>query len=221
MNRLAKPFPLTAGFLAVTIGLAFTKLAETAVIIGGSFVLFLSVLFIHEAGHALFGKVAGYRFHYLAVGPILIEKNPTLKIKANDNWLYFGGVTSSTPDTGNIDDIISKHKWFVIGGPFVSALASFAGLVVWYIGKIDAAMFFSLLNAVIFIVTVLPYKGAMKSDGRVFLELSKGGKPAAEFLLDLLLLKEIMSPKEPSEWSEELIIQGQFTEPESEKPPPD
>jgi hypothetical protein len=52
-----------------------------------------------------------------------------------------------------------------------------------------------------------------KSDGRVLLDLSKQGKQSEEFLIFLLLIKEMNSPIHPTNWSKDLIEQAKTLQP--------
>ncbi|MFD3450361.1 hypothetical protein ACFDTO_37930 [Microbacteriaceae bacterium 4G12] len=217
MNKLFTPLPVTVAIVILFAGLSFTSVAHITSQYAPYFGMMFLVLFIHEAGHALGGKIAGYRFHYLTVGPITIEKSPTFRIKRNDSWMTYGGVASSTPDTTTLGEIIPKHKWFVAGGPLLSLITAICSVVVWFITKQEVAIYFAIFNFIIFIVPIIPYQGAFKSDGRVLLELSKGGESAEAYLLDLMLLKEMMSPAHPSTWSNELIEQALHVKPAGDR----
>ena len=207
MKFLKSPLGVTLIFFAAVIALQFTDYAETMLELAIFVSLAMLTFFIHEVGHTLFGVLAGYRFHYLIAGPFLIEKTDKIKVRANESWAMFGGVASCSPVSEDVTKIIKQHQWFAGGGPLVSLLTAIIALSIGFSFDQAYIKFFGILNLAIFAVTIIPFKGAMKSDGRVLLELRRGGKEAEAFLGSLLLLKEMMSPKHPADWSASLIEQ--------------
>lgn len=216
MSFITKPLGVTVITALLICLFNFTNYASIANFIGIALVLLFLTLFFHELGHVLFGIVAGYRFNYLTVGPITIENAERIHIKPNSSWFLFGGVASCTPFSKDLTSIVKQHKWFAAGGPVFSIAAAIISLIVGRAMDIQFVTYFGIFNLIIFIVTILPYKGALKSDGRVILELSKEGKEKEEFLLSLLLLKEMNSPIHPLEWSEELIERAKTLPPADE-----
>ncbi|WP_421663994.1 site-2 protease family protein [Lysinibacillus telephonicus] len=216
MNFIRKPLGITVITALLICLFNFTNYASIANFIGVALVLLFLTLFFHELGHVLFGIGVGYRFNYLTVGPITIENTDRIHIKPNNSWFLFGGVASCTPFSKDLTSIAKQHKWFAAGGPIFSLVAAIISLIIGRAMDVQFVTYFGIFNLIIFIVTILPYKGALKSDGRVILELSKGGKEKEEFLLSLLLLKEMNSPKHPSEWSEELIERAKTLPPADE-----
>lgn len=59
----------------------------------------------------------------------------------------------------------------------------------------------------IFIITAIPFKGGLKSDGRVMLELLGSGEDKEQLVSSILLGKEMMSPAHPTSWPNYLIEQ--------------
>lgn len=214
MRSITTPLGLTA-IIAIVIGLFnFTNIATEANLLGLFFILLLLTLFIHELGHALFAINAGYRFNYLTIGPITFENTDRFRIKRNDSWFLFGGVASCSPKSSDLTSIAKQHKLFVAGGPIFSIVAAIISLLVGISSDIDMFTYFGIFNLFIFLVTILPYQqGALKSDGRVLLELSKGGKQTEELLTILLLIKEMNSPIHPTNWSEDLIERAKALKP--------
>lgn len=139
-----------------------------------------------------------------------------MHIKANDSWFLFGGAASCSPLTDDLTAIAKQHKLFAAGGPVFSAAAALISLSIGIPMDLDLAIYLGLFNLAIFIVTIYPTNGALKSDGGVLLELSRGGEQTKEFLVSLLLLKELNSPLHPSEWSEELIDRVKTMKPSSD-----
>jgi hypothetical protein len=212
MSKIFTPFHTCLLGIALLIGFSFTshadKVFSIGLVAGSAFI----VLFIHELGHVIGGKLAGYTFLFLTVGPVTIEKNPAIKIVPNHSWLAFGGLASCMPSEIDLTKMVKKHKWFVAGGPLFTLLAFMISLSFWAVTKAEMAMMLTVLNLAIFFVTAIPFKGTFNSDGSVFLLLRKGGKEAETYLAGLILLKEMMSPRRPSEWDEQLIQEAYKTQ---------
>ena len=213
MNNITKPIGVTVLIALFVCFFNFTNLATLANYTALTLLLLLFTLFIHELGHVLFGIGSGYRFNYLTVGPITIENTDRLHIKANESWFFVGGVASCAPLSSNLSSIIKQHKRFVAGGPIFSFAAGVISLILGITMDLKVISYLGACNLIIFIVTILPYKGAIKSDGRVLLELTKGDKHAEEYLLSLLLIKEMNSPLHPTKWSADLIEQAKTLPP--------
>ena len=216
MHTITKPWGLTILITILIILFNFTNYGSIANFIGLTLVLLFLTLFIHELGHALFGIWAGYRFNYLTVGPLTIENTEHLHIKVNDNWLLFGGVASCSPLSSDVTNIAKQHKRFVVGGPVFSIVTASISITIGTSMDIQFFTYFGIFNLIIFFITILPYRGAIKSDGRVLLELSKQGKQTEEFLISLLLMKEMNSPTHPTNWSIELIEKAKTITPSAD-----
>lgn len=204
-------------YIISSIVLSFTSYSEWTVIIALGLLTMFLVLFLHELGHVIGGKTAGYEFLFMTVGPITIEKSPKIRIVPNHSWMAFGGLASCVPHKVELTDLVKKHKLFVAGGPAFTVLATLIGVILWIITDSELAFLFTILNASIFIVTATPFQGTYKSDGGVFLLLQKGGKEAERFLAELLLIKEMMSSKYPAEWDKHLINEARFTNASTER----
>ncbi|SOC13397.1 peptidase M50-like protein [Ureibacillus xyleni] len=213
MRKITSPLSITF-LLAILIFLFnFTKYADIANYFGISIVLLFFTLLIHELGHMLFGIWSGYRFNYLTVGPLTIENTNRFQIKINNSWFFVGGVASCSPLSSNLATIASQHRRFVAGGPIFSIVIAIVSFLVGNSLNINWITYFGVFNFLIFLATIIPYQGAIKSDGRVLLELSKQGKEREEFLISLLLLKEMNSPIHPTKWSIDLIEQAKTLHP--------
>lgn len=69
-------------------------------------------------------------------------------------------------------------------------------------------MYFSLFNAGIVAATAIPFNGAIKSDGRVVVELWRNDEHTNAYLSSILLTKEMMTPAHPTTWSSHLVEQA-------------
>lgn len=213
MSSITKPFGATVILVILILAFNFTNFATALNYAGLTLLLLVSTLFIHEIGHVLFGVFSGYRFNYLTIGPVTIENSDRLRIKRNESWFLFGGVASCSPQTSNLSTIAKQHQRFVAGGPILSLAAAVISLIIGMLMNVVFITYFGFFNIFIFLVTILPYRGALKSDGRVLLELKKGGKQTEEFLISLLLVKEMSSPTHPKDWSEHFVEQAKTLKP--------
>ena len=205
MNFLKSPLGVTLLVALIVVALQFTDKAEAARDMGVLALLAIITFFIHELGHVVFGVAAGYQFHFLTAGPVTIEHG---RIRANESWAFYGGVASCSPKTDDLQKIIRQHILFAAGGPIVSIVVAIASLVIGYMLEYQVLKFFGILNVAIFAATIIPFKGALKSDGRVLVELLSNGKDKEQFLSSILLLKEMMSPTHPTSWSSKLVEQA-------------
>ncbi|MEH6942069.1 site-2 protease family protein [Bacillus sp. JJ722] len=212
MKKIFTPLNMCLLLISIGIVLSFSSYSETVNFIGLTFIIALVVIFIHELGHVFGGKLAGYKFLYMTVGPITIKKDPNLKVVPNNTWITFGGVASCVPTEINLSDLVKRHTLFVAGGPILTVIASIISLAIWFVTENDVAMMFTILNTSIFFATAIPFQGTFKSDGSVFLLLQKGGKEVETFLAELLLMIEMMSPKSPIYWEKQLILEAKNVE---------
>jgi hypothetical protein len=212
MKKLLSPLNASFLFTCIIIALQFTPYAQNALSIGLTALCAFLVLFIHELGHVIGGRLAGYQFLFMTVGPVTIEKSPSFKIVPNPSWTSFGGLASCVPADIHIAKMVKQHKWFVAGGPLLTLAACFISLLFWMAADSEAAMMLTILHAAIFCATAIPLKGTFNSDGSVLLMLQKGGKEAEAYLAGLLLVKEMMSAHSPKEWNAGLIAEAQKTE---------
>lgn len=205
MRILKSPLGITVLITLLVVALQFTNKAEIARDIGILLVFAILTFFIHELGHVLFGVLAGYRFHFLTAGPITIERS---RIRTNESWAFYGGVASCSPKTDDLQKIIRQHLLFVAGGPTVSIVVAIVSLFTGFMMESQLLKFFGVLNVGVFAATIIPFKGAFKSDGRVLVELLSNGNDKEQFISSILLLKEMMSPAHPTSWSSKLVEQA-------------
>jgi hypothetical protein len=139
---------------------------------------------LHELGHALAGRLQGFRLYWLVVGPLMWRRQPPgrLRFGWNRNLNLAGGLALSAPP----DDhrLRERFRVFAAGGPLASlgwgalALGGYALLPAGTQGTVPAAAL-ALSGAVsllLFVVTMLPLQaGGFVSDGRRLLNLSRPG----------------------------------------------
>ncbi len=202
MRFLKSPLGVTLLITFIVVVLQFTDMAALARDIGILLLFAILTFFVHELGHVIFGVAVGYQFNFLTAGPITIEHG---RIRVNEIWALYGGVASCSPKTDDLQKIIRQHLWFVAGGPIVSVVVSITFLILGFMMELQLLTFFGILNAGIFAVTIIPFKGTFKSDGRVIVELLSKGNDKKQFLSSILLIKEMMSPTHPTSWSSKLV----------------
>ena len=145
---------------------------------------------IHEIGHLIAGKVVGFKFYMLTVGPFKIQrKGDRLQAGLNRHLNIGGGLTIMLPETEQYQD--SDMFWFILGGPlgnFFFTLVSLATVLTLAMNSSDLAgsltayivyttAFISLLLGV---TALLPANSDLfESDGTQLLDLKRGGDKAA------------------------------------------
>jgi len=88
------------------------------------------VIAVHEAGHVLGGWLAGFRFRFVVVGPLRIERSADgIRLRLNRSLRHYGGLAGSASGPGNADAF--RRGWIVqaAAGPLLSLLA---GTTAWF-----------------------------------------------------------------------------------------
>lgn len=82
--------------------------------------LFLS-LFLHEIGHLLGGMLVGFRFGFLAIGPLMLRREgERIRLVANPHGSLFGGIAATYPtDTHRL---MERMAVAVVAGPGMNGL---------------------------------------------------------------------------------------------------
>ncbi|UOR07054.1 M50 family metallopeptidase [Hymenobacter aerilatus] len=149
---------------------------------------------LHELGHALAGRLQGFRLHWLTVGPLMWRRQPTgrLRFEWNRNLNTAGGLALSVPP----DDVRLRERFrmFVAGGPLASLVWGVVGVGLYALLPAAAqgtvpAMALAMIGGIsflLFIVTILPFQaGGFASDGMRIRNLSRSG-PAQELEVAML-----------------------------------
>ncbi len=189
-------------FIIMIVCLFITSLRDFAVIITTSLVGMLFIVFIHECGHVLFGKMAKYQFVFLTIGPITIENTEKgITLTENNNWMLFGGAACMVPISIDTQQIRKQHALFAAGGPIISLSFAIVSYIIWRLVGGEFWDFFAIGNFVIFLVTAIPLNFGMKTDGLVFITMLRGGAQADHFLEEISIMNEMLSKKSPLEWN--------------------
>lgn len=157
-------------------------------------------LMLHEFGHVIAGKVAGFEFEFVVLGPFKIYKsNGKLKISQNDNWELAGGVTRSY--LTNKTKIRKKLIIYTAGGPLISIMLAILFLTLDYIFNIEFLNTFFLINILISLATLLPLGDENnKTDGKELLTLLKNDLNTMKYLNTFLIMNELLSVRRPRDW---------------------
>ncbi|PRT15286.1 M50 family metallopeptidase [Bacillus wiedmannii] len=159
---------------------------------------------IHELGHIIFGRIVGFEFVYFITGPIKIEKTQKgITLKENKNWESVGGIAKMKPPIVKLEEMRHRQILYSAGGPIFSFLFSFIGIFLYNEINQVILLYFSLLNAAIFIVTIIPI--GKRTDGYSIFSLLRNNEKSIKRLEDMLIYTELISNKEPSEWNKEYI----------------
>lgn len=179
------------GFMAAKIGLDSGRSASTAQVVA-FIVLFLPAFFlvvgVHEAGHAMAGKLVNFDFRMYVVGPFMWDKEESgWKFKWNKNVNLSGGLVICIPST--TDNLAKRFSIYSLGGPVASfiftAFAYGLKLMIVVINTNQnpvlnvtesAFALISFLSLMIFIVTIIPMHNAgFYTDGARALRFLRGG----------------------------------------------
>ncbi|MBX2820899.1 MAG: hypothetical protein KTR29_14495 [Rhodothermaceae bacterium] len=194
---------------------------QKGILLTGIFVLLPFAIAIHEGGHLLGGKLAGFQFALFVVGPLMIMRQGNgIKFKLNKSFATYGGLAASFP-TSTVH-LRRGMLMLVAGGPLTSLLTGllfFAlGLFVFpipasteslsFLGLFAriALLFMGLVSIVIAFVTMIPGKtGGFMTDGARLRLLAKGGPASDRELAVWQVTTTSMAGTRPSEWPKEAL----------------
>lgn len=203
---------LTLALLGATVGYAVAELLGPAapdpgvplpLLLLALPVVVFGVLFIHECGHLLGGRVAGFRFVLLVVGPLeLTRAGGGVRLALNKNPALYGGIAGSVPPGGR--DLRRKMAVYVAGGPLASLALGITALLAASGLPGDGAFplgITGLVSLVIAVVTLLPTRlGGFVSDGARLLMLLRGGPEAERWCGLAAIYGASMGGTRPRDW---------------------
>ncbi|MGE7882935.1 M50 family metallopeptidase [Bacillus sp. NPDC094077] len=168
--------------------------------------ILLLVLAIHELGHVVFGLINGFKFKFMTVGPITVQKEKgKVRIRENKLWMYFGGVAMLVPLSTVTPNLSKKWAWMTLGGPITSLLFGITSGYIYMVSYYQYLLYFSVFHFVIFAATIVPIKGTLMSDGMQFLILIKDDEKAKQHVYTIQVSSELFSYKRPKDWDERLV----------------
>ena len=173
---------------------------------------FLIAILIHELGHVIGGKLAGYSFVMLTVGPFKwVREQERVRWRWNTSLNTFGGLALMIPPVAESES--RRMARFILGGPIASfclGIFSILGIALIqttqsHAAHVNQGAFFLVIVAVIALLTgastLIPYStSGFASDGGQYLDLMRGGHRAERHLLMLTLSACSLNGRRPREW---------------------
>ncbi|MGV3616964.1 MAG: M50 family metallopeptidase [Fimbriimonas sp.] len=186
----------------------------------------LLAILVHEVGHVLAGRRAGFDFRTLKVGPFEWRREgDRTKFGRAPRMRGIGGMVRMLPQ--GRDDLARRLGIFIAGGPIASVawcLATF-GLYRYALslhlqnsvaGSVLYLVSFGLFSTglVLIVGTVLPFSARNGSATDMKLLLALRGKPEDQgrIVAWFLLAKELLGGVRARDWSADLLDQARFPE---------
>lgn len=192
--------------MIIVIGLFFDRTYEMTVMITTLLLTASLAITVHELGHVFLGKLNGFKFVFFVTGPFQFEKTRNgIKLTENKQWLLFGGVAMMTPPIEKQEMMRKKIAWYTAGGPIFSFSFVVMSYLLYTLLSRDFFLLFTIMNIAIFIATIIPMKMGMKTDGYTLLTLLKSNEESSQLIEEILISRELLSRKQPSEWNETYI----------------
>jgi len=114
---------------------------------------------LHECGHLAAGKLMGYRFRLLALGPLWILRSPAgLRFYWRWSPIYWGPMAAAMPRSA--DRYASRIAWYIAGGPLASVIVAIAALATSQLTSGEWRLFLRTLvlaSACVFAATAQPF----------------------------------------------------------------
>jgi hypothetical protein len=125
-------------FLAVLVGLPIIRYtyasswrpgfstSEWLTFVGMLLLTVHAVIAVHELGHLLGGRLVGFRFRLLVVGPLrIVADDDRLRLGLNRNLIEYAGVAGSAPEdaTASGPEFTKRMAIVLAAGPILSLLA--------------------------------------------------------------------------------------------------
>ncbi|HDR3888405.1 TPA: M50 family metallopeptidase [Bacillus cereus] len=208
MDVLRRPaFSMFVAFVCSALyGFIRIEKVQQIIEIWAFFGIALLVLIIHELGHVIFGLMGGLKFKFMTVGPITVQKEKgKIRIRENKIWMYVGGVAMLVPPSTHAPNLSKKWAWMTLSGPLTSLVFGIVSGYIYMVSYYHMLLYFSVLHLAIFVVTAIPIRGTLLSDGMQFLILIKDDERAREHLYTIQVSSELLSYKRPKDWDERLI----------------
>lgn len=209
---------MAGAFVGVSIGEQFVDRfnfdpPNLYVAIPGVVICAFLAVFMHELGHVIGGKIAGFRFILMIVGPFKwIREKKGIAFRWNTSFQMGGGLALLLPEQGR--PLRRQLGWYIAGGPLMNMVLASAFIVsAWWLSQhpesslaIPHTGFFVLLSALlhggIMLVTLIPFPTrGLDNDGTKLLDLLRGGQRAETNLLIHALTASSISGVRPRDWN--------------------
>ncbi|MCF8262606.1 MAG: hypothetical protein K9J12_17650 [Melioribacteraceae bacterium] len=193
------------GKVFISSGSAKTGDNSIPILLLNGFLALYLVLIIHEVGHVIGGKLVGFKFLFLTVGPLsLLNNESKLKLALNNDVSLFGGIAGCMPDS--TENLPKKMLVYILGGPGASLLFALLFLGINYL-ILDSTNLFLLISGFgsggIFIASIIPGKASgFKTDGAQALIFMRGGNEAEYTAITSKIMTMTLSGTRPKDWSQ-------------------
>ncbi len=168
--------------------------------------------FVHELGHLVAGRHAGFHLLRFAFSFFMITRTPD-GLRPDFGRGHMGGYVVCVPE--HDDDLAHRWQLFVLGGP-IATLFQFIILLlaVWLLHtfmQLPVSVVLWLFLVALFVLyilllTVVPFSfGGALNDGAIIRILRQGGDRAEFLLTQVRLLAQSAGGKRPCELNAELI----------------
>lgn len=189
---------LIGGVIGVVLGESDVDLDFTMLL--GVMVLFIVMMYVHiivhEAGHALFGMLTGYKFLSYRVGSFMWEKGADGKVRLSRYSLAgTGGQCLMSPPEYNDGNF--PYVWYNLGGAMVNImLGALAGVIVALVpmGKWASVALWMLLLTGVFLglMNAIPIPGGkVNNDGGNIVAVSRSPEARRAFWLQMKVNEQI------------------------------
>lgn len=160
--------------------------------------VWIPAVIIHEFGHAIGGRIAGYRLLMMWLGPLHLVREEE-RWRVGFSWRYFfRGATLSAPDRWNGDAAARRELfWYVAGGSLANYIAGVALLFVP-----NGAV--RIIAAMSILAGILSWVPSGASDGALLRQLF-GSDADAIARRRMIVLGLLTRHVVPAEWPPELI----------------
>ena len=178
------------------------------VVLGGFGIWF--ALAVHEAGHLAGGLSQGFRFVFLAAGPMWLERGESgIALRLNRTLATWGGMAAAMPQDDR--DLRRRFTVMVACGPVASLLLALGSWAAWSMLPLGLARFLAGVTAIastgFFVATAQPFGagGGFASDGGRLLRLWRKGPVGEREVAMLALTAAAAGGARPREWTAAVV----------------
>lgn len=177
------------------------------IMVGNLFGLVLAVA-LHELGHVVAGRKAGFRFAYMMFWPVQIRRKGERSLSIRPMFksgLGLGGIAGMAPIPGL--DLRKAYLTMLWGGPLASLLWGAVAISIAFLAGLTSSIpgscfwLMGIISLFIFVISIIPRSVAgYLTDGAAIKLLSRGKAEQVEiYVASLELSSELASGKRPSE----------------------
>jgi hypothetical protein len=165
-------------------------------------ICFYAAIFVHEAGHAITGALAGFEIRGVSVGPFFLAKQARgWGLQFSLGSIFGGGATNLIPRMR--ENLRGRYILGVLAGPITTTV--FIGVCILARGGFWWSVLL-VVNVLAGLTTYIPYTvNGQPTDAKIIWILARGG-PASEWLLAMLdLLALNARGLQPADWPRDLV----------------